>query len=87
MLRSLARIVLIVAFGSATAQPTSPSSDGVDCRMLARMMRALETPGGARPGDERMTSGQNAADVKTMKVAGVSAFTASGAPPPTRSTS
>jgi hypothetical protein len=37
------------------------------------MMSALETPGGARPDDERMTCEAIAAELRTLKVSGVSA--------------
>ncbi len=40
------------------------------------MMSALETPGGARPGDERMTCEAIAAELRTLKVSGVSAANA-----------
>lgn len=40
------------------------------------MMSALEAPGGARPGDERMTCESIAAEMKTLKVSGVSAANA-----------
>jgi hypothetical protein len=36
------------------------------------MMNALEAPGGARPGDERMTCDAIAAEMRTLKVGGVS---------------
>jgi hypothetical protein len=36
------------------------------------MMSALEAPGGARPGDERMTCEAIAAEMRTLKVSGVS---------------
>lgn len=44
-------------------------------RMAAHleMMSALETPGGARPGDEQMTCEAIAAEIRTLKVVGVSA--------------
>jgi hypothetical protein len=38
----------------------------------AQLMSALDTPGGERPGDERMTCATIADELKAMKVAGVS---------------
>ena len=58
--------------------PNAPMSvETCERRMAAhaQMMSALATPGGERPGDERMTCEQVAAEMKTMKVSGVSAST------------
>jgi hypothetical protein len=40
------------------------------------MMRAMEAPGGARPGDERMTCEAIVAEMRTLRVSGVSAANA-----------
>jgi hypothetical protein len=60
--------------------PNAPMSvQTCEARMAAHtdMMSALETPGGERPGDDRMTCEAIMTEMKTLKVTGVSAANAS----------
>jgi hypothetical protein len=55
--------------------PNAPMTvETCEKRMAAHLdlMSALETPGGERPGDDRMTCDAIAAEMKTLKVTGVS---------------
>ena len=46
-------------------------------RMQAEMMTALNTPGGERPGDDKLTCAQSIEEMKATRAAGVSPATAS----------